>query len=149
MNSKMNNLLKHLEDVFDAEAEIVFEGVLEGFAYYFSKMDVEGLECLLNDHRLYDGVSKEHYLALIEKAFNKLKSNGIKNLDFFPGTCNGCVKGCSGYSFIDSKTGAYIDLIVTVVDNEITNFMECYYLNNDKHVTNKKERIIIKSTITN
>ena len=61
-----------------------------------------------------------------------------------PGVCNGCINGCSGFSFVDSKTGVYVDIIVEIKHKEITNFMECYDLKNNKTVSNKTERIIIK-----
>jgi len=56
----------------------------------------------------------------------------------------GCINGCSGYSFVDIKTGVYVDIIVEIEHKEITNFMECYDLKNNKTVSNKTERIIIK-----
>jgi len=58
----------------------------------------------------------------------------------------GCINGCSGFSFVDSKTGVYVDVIVEIKHKEITNFMECYDLKNDKFESNKKERIVIKMT---
>lgn len=144
MNKK--KLLEQLEELYGSKFEQVFKGPLEGFAYYFSRLDIEGLDSLLREHNSYDGVSKDYYLKLIEEAFNKLKRQGITTLLAIPGVCNGCINGCSGYSFVDSKTGVYVDMIVEIKHKEITNFMECYDLKNDKFESNKKERIVIKMT---
>ncbi|WP_298265933.1 hypothetical protein [uncultured Lutibacter sp.] len=146
MNLNQIKQLKQFEQVFDSELEILYEGVLEGFAYYFSRLDIEGMDKLLSEYNNYDGVSKDHYLNLITNTINDLKSKGINSLMAVPGICNGCIKGCNGFSFIDNKTGVYVDIIVEVKHKEITNFMECYELNNDKPIENKKERIVIKQT---
>ena len=58
--------------------------------------------------------------------------------------CNGCINGCSGFTFIDNDSGVYADIIVEVKCKEITNFMECYDLKNEKQLVNKKKRIEIK-----
>ena len=144
MDLEKKELLEQLEQYSGSKFDKLYEGVLDGFAYYFTRLDLEGIDSLLSDYNNYDGVSKDYYLKLIEKAFNNLKSKGIRSLESIPGACNGCIKGCKGFTFIDSKTGAYIDIIVEVKNSEITNFMECYDLKNDHNKLNKKERIVIK-----
>lgn len=146
MDLEKQKLLEQLEELSGSKFEQVFKGSLDAFAYYFSRLDIEGLYSLLSEHNSYDGVSKDYYLKLIEQAFNKLKRQGITSLLAIPGVCNGCINGCSGYSFVDSETGVYVDIIVEVKHKEITNFMECYDLKNDKFESNKKERIVIKMT---
>jgi hypothetical protein len=143
MNLNQIKQLKQLEQVFDSELEILYEGVLDGFAYYFSRLDIEGIDKLLSEYNNYDGVSKDHYLSLINNTINDLKSKGIISLMAVPGICIGCIKGCNGFSFIDNETGIYVDIIVEVKNKEISNFMECYDLKNDGKL-NKKERIVIK-----
>ena len=144
LDLEKKKLLEQLEELSGSKFEQVFKGSLDGFAYYFSRLDIEGLDSLLSDYNNYDGVSKEHYLKLIEQAFNNLKRQGITSLLAIQGVCNGCINGCSGFSFVDSKTGVYVDIIVEIKHKEITNFMECYDLKNNKTVSNKTERIIIK-----
>ena len=144
MELQKKRLLEKLEQLADSKFEKLFEGALNGFAYYFSKLDLEGIDSLLSDNNNYDGVSKDYYLKLIEKAFNNLKFKGIISLESIPGVCNGCIKDCNGFTFIDNKTGIYVDIIVEVNKSEITNFMECYNLKNDKQIAIKNERIVIK-----
>lgn len=149
MDLEKKKLLDHLEQLAGSKFKKLFEGALDGFAYYFSKLDLEGIDSLLSDFNNYDGVSKEYYLKLIEKAFNDLKSKGITSLEAVPGVCNGCINGCSGFSFLDSNTGIYVDIIVELKNNEIINFMECYDLKNDEEIVNKNERIVIKQFMVN
>jgi len=144
LDLEKKKLLEQLEELSGSKFEQVFKGSLDAFAYYFSRLDIEGLDSLLSDYNNYDGASKAYYLKLIEQAFNKLKRQGITTLLAIPGVCNGCINGCSGYSFVDIKTGVYVDIIVEIKHKEITNFMECYDLKNNKTVSNKTERIIIK-----
>lgn len=144
MDLEKQKLLEQLEELSGSKFEQVFKGPLDAFAYNFSTLNIDGLDSLLSDYNNYDGVSKEHYLKLIEQAFNKLKRQGITSLLAIPGVCNRCINGCSGYSFVDSKTGVYVDIIVEIKHKEITNFMECYDLKNNKTVFNKTERITIK-----
>ena len=144
MDLEKKKLLEKLEELSGSKFEQVFKGPLDAYAYYFSRLDIEGLGSLLSDYNTYDGVSKAYYLKLIEQAFNKLKSQGITSLLAIPGVCNGCINGCSGYSFVHSKKGVYVDIIVEIKHKEITNFMECYDLNNDNKKPNKMERIVIK-----
>lgn len=145
MDSNQLKKIKQLEEAFGSKMEILYDGVLDGFAYYFSRLDTDGLDKLLIDYKRYDGASKEQYLKLFKETFNTLKSKDITGLEVFPGVCNGCInKGCSGFSFVDNKTGLYIDIMIDVKDKEINNFMECYDFKNEKQKLNKKERIVIK-----
>jgi hypothetical protein len=143
MDPNKIKLLKQLEEIVGSKFEKVYEGSKEAFAYYFSKFDIEGINNLLIDKN-YDGVSKEYYLRLIKKTFNYLKSKDITSLEVVAGTCNGCIKDCEGFTFIDKKSGLYIDIIIEVKYKEIYNFMECYDLNNAIASLNKKERIVVK-----
>jgi hypothetical protein len=144
LDLEKKKLLEQLEQFSGGKFEKIYDGPLDAFAYNFSTLNIDGLDSLLSDYNNYDGVSKAYYLKLIEKAFNNLKSQGITSLLAVHGVCSGCINGCSGFSFVDSKTGVYVDIIVEIKHKEITNFMECYDLKNNKTVSNKTERIIIK-----
>ena len=87
MDLEKKKLLEQLEELSGSKFEQVFKGSLDGFAYYFSRLDIEGLDSLLREHNSYDGASKAYYLKLIEEAFNKLKRQGITSLLAVPGVC--------------------------------------------------------------
>jgi hypothetical protein len=144
MNIEKIKLIKQLELIAGSKLEKVFEGAREGFAHYFSNFDIDGIDSLLSDYNNYDGVSKEYYVNLIKKEFNNLKREDVYSLKAIPGTCNNCIKGCKGFTFIDEKNGFFYDIIIEVKKSEITNFIECSDLKNEKEEPNKIERIIIK-----
>jgi hypothetical protein len=121
-----------------------FENPKDAFAHYFSKLDLIGIDSLLSSQNHYDGVSKQHYLDLIKQHFENLKTEGIQSLKAIHGVCNGCKKGCSGFTFLDDKFGFYIDLIIEVKDSEIVNFMDCFNIKNKIKVANKIEQLFIK-----
>ena len=99
---------------------------------------------VLSNQNYYDGITKEEYLELIENHFFSLKNNGIQSLKAIPGVCDGCEKGCSGFTFLDEKDGFFMDFMVKIKDSEIVNLMECFNLVNEVDVPNKKEQITIK-----
>ena len=93
------------------------------FCSLFSKLDLIGIDNLLSSQNHYDGVTKQHYLDLIKQHFENLKTEGIQFLKSINGVCNGCKKGCSGFTFLDENYGFYTDLIIEVEDSEIINFI--------------------------
>ena len=144
MDVEKRKLIQQLEEI----GEVTFvkkEGnPLKTFAHYFSKLDINGLENVLSNQNNYDGITKQEYLDLIEKHFISLKSNGIQTLTAIPGVCDGCEKGCSGFTFLDEKDGFYMDFMVKVKDSEIVDLMECYNLVNEVEIPNKLEHISVK-----
>ena len=140
-------LIHQLEELGEVTFVKKAENPLEAFAHYFSKLDINGLENVLSNQNNYDGISKQEYLELIEKHFVSLKNKGINSLKAIPGVCDGCEKGCSGFTFLDEKDGFFMDFMIKVKDSEIVNFMECYNLKNDIEIPNKLEQIFIKPFI--
>ena len=144
MDAEKRKLIQQLEELGKVTFVKKAENQLVAFAHYFSKLDVNGLENLLSNENNYDGISKQEYLELIEKSFVSLKNNGIQTLKAIPGVCDGCEKGCSGFTFLDEKDGFFMDFMVKVNDSEIINFMECYNLKNEVEIPNKVEQIFVK-----
>jgi hypothetical protein len=144
MQNKYNDLIQQLEELGEVTFVKKAENPLEAFAHYFSKLDIHGLENVLTNQNNYDGISKQEYLELIENSFVSLKDNGIQSLKAIPGVCDGCEKGCSGFTFLDEKGGFFMDFMIKVKDSEIVNLMECYNFKNHVEVPNKLEQIFIK-----
>lgn len=144
MDTEKRKLIQQLEEIGEVTFVKKAENPLKVFAHYFSKLDIYGLENVLSNQNNYDGKTKQEYLELIEKQFVSLKDNGIQSLKAIPGVCDGCEKGCSGFTFLDEKDGFYMDFMVKVNDSEIVNFMECYNLVNEVEIPNKLEHISVK-----
>jgi len=144
MDAEKRKLIHQLEEIGEVTFVKKAENPLQAFAHYFSKLDINGLDNVLSNQNNYDGITKQEYLELIEKHFISLKNNGIQSLKAIPGVCDGCEKGCSGFTFLDEKDGFYMDFMVKVNDSEIVNFMECYNLVNEVEIPNKLEHISVK-----
>ena len=119
MDAEKRKLIQQLEEIGEVTFVKKAENQLEAFAHYFSKLDINGLENVLSNQNNYDGITKQEYLDLIEKHFISLKNYGIQSLKAIPGVCDGCEKGCSGFTFLDEKDGFFMDFIS---NNEISFF---------------------------
>ena len=137
-------LIQKLEEMGEIIFVKRFQDPIDAFAYYFSNLDIEGMDRILSNKNYYDGATKSEYLALIKKHFVSLNKNNIHFLKPIPSVCNGCKNGCSGFTFIDEKDGFYSNFIIETKNAEIVNFMECFNLKNDVKIINKKEQITIK-----
>jgi hypothetical protein len=113
------------------------------FTHYFSNLNSIGLATLLKDDVLYDELPKDDWIALFEKQFESFKQEKISFLKPIPGSCLGCKKGCSGFTFLDEDSGFYVDLVIESNAAEITDFTECVNLKNEMKVAGKKEQIFI------
>jgi hypothetical protein len=145
MDADKRKLIQQLEEIGEVTFVKKTENPLYAFAHYFSKLDINGLDNVLSNQNSYDGITKQEYLELIEKHFVSLKDNGIQTLRAIPGVCDGCEKGCSGFTFLDEKGGFFMDFMIMVNDSEIINFMECYNLKNEVEIPNKLEQIFVKT----
>ena len=144
MDSEKRKLIQQLEELGEVTFVKKAENPLEAFAHYFSKLDINGLDNVLSNQNYYDGISKQEYLELIEKHFVRIKKHGIQSLKAMPGVCDGCEKGCSGFTFLDEKGGFFMDFMIKVKDSEIVDLMECYNFKNHVEVPNKLEQIFVK-----
>lgn len=142
MNSKITKTIKDLEDIgFEITTQ---KDVKETFVDYFSNMDIDGLDSLLSEKHKYDGDTKKSYLNLINKEFEKFKSNNIHYLKPIVGYCGGCKFDCSGFTFVDETNGFYINMVISANNSEIYDLQGCYEFFTDEAIMNKKEQNLIK-----
>ena len=144
MDADKIKLIQQLAELGDVTIVKKTENPIDSFAHYFSKLDINGLRTVLSNQNYYDGITKQEYLELIEKQFFSLKNNGIQSLKAIPGVCDGCEKGCSGFTFLDEKDGFFMDFMVKIKDSEIVNLIECFNLVNEVEIPKKLEQITVK-----
>lgn len=113
------------------------------FTHYFSNLNSIGLASLLKDDVLYDELPKDDWIALFEKQFESFKQEKISFLKPIPGSCLGCKKGCSGFTFLDEDSGFYVDLAIESNSKDIVDFTDCMNLKNDILGLNKNEQIFM------
>jgi hypothetical protein len=149
LNPETAKLLQKLDEIGEVSLVKKFDDPKEAFAYYFSILDINGIDRLLNDYHNYDGESKDFYLSLIRNEFENFKKENIHFLKPLKGICKGCKNCCSGYVFVDEKSGFYVNMVITVKNSEIVDLIEC--LNFKLEVENSllKEQIIIKPFLQN
>ena len=144
MTPEKLKLLHQLTEIEDVIIVKKFNNPINAFAYYFSKLDINGVDSILSNQNNYDGITKLEYLNLIKEHFISLKNNEIFTLKAYSGVCNGCKNGCSGFTFLDESKGFFTDFIIEVKDSEILNFMEYFNMVNEVNGLNKKERLTVK-----
>lgn len=113
------------------------------FAHFFSNLNSIGLASLLKDEVLYDELPKDEWISLFEKQFESFKQEKISFLKPIPGSCLGCKKGCSGFTFLDDDSGFYVDLVIESNGGIIVDFTDCVNLKNKILGLNKKEQIFM------
>ena len=96
----------------------------------FCEMNIEQLEKLLDDDRIYQDVKKSLFLKKLRLVFDELGSKGEKRLDMCSGTCGSkeCNFGCSGYLFKSPISGKYLSLIFEELKDgdDFQDIYQCY-----------------------
>lgn len=95
---------------------------------FIQKMDSEMVELLLDDNRIYQGMTKKEFIRNMDVVFQKAQLAGDNGLAVFPFRCTGCTcqrSGISIYLFSGRRSG--IAMLLT------------FELDNNKHVTNLYE----------
>ena len=144
MKVEKQKLISELEKIGEVIFVKKFENQKDAFAYYFSILDINGVDSILSNQNNYDGITKLEYLNLIKEHFISLKNNNIFALKAYSGVCNGCKNACSGFTFLDESKGFFTDFIIEVKDSEIVNFMECLNMVNEVDGLNKIEQLTVK-----
>ena len=96
--------------------------------HYFSKMDIDMLELLLEDNKTYQEASKETFLKkLNSKVFNEFKENGDIQLEIHNGFCNNenCNKGCKGVLFLSPITKNHSAFIFEGDETQVKDIYYC------------------------
>ena len=98
----------------------------EAIIQYFSSMDLEMLELLLDENRTYQDATKEIFLEKLGSTFEEFKSNGDTNLSPVKGKCeaHSCNYNCSGFAFLGNNSNKRLPLIFE--ENE-TDYLDIYF----------------------
>jgi hypothetical protein len=67
MDTEKRKLIKQLEELGEVTFVKKIENPMDAFAYYFSKLDINGIDSIISNKNNYDGITKEEYLNLIKK----------------------------------------------------------------------------------
>ncbi len=93
--------------------------------YFFEMMDIEMIDAFLSDDYTYQDVLKQKFIHALTKVFDLFMDSGDTKLISFEGTCNSCVKGKFGYTFVGNNSFNYISIIFEIKNEKIIDLYEC------------------------
>lgn len=97
--------------------------------YFFERMDIEMIDAFLSEEQTYQDVKKQLFINELERVFNQFKNNGDTNLIAFEGSCNSCIKGKFGYTFVGNVSANYLSIIFDINDGKIIDLYDCSSFN--------------------
>ena len=121
---KTLNLLNELGEV------IILDTTENAFIYYFSNLDIHGVGSLMSDNHKYESYSKSKFLEFLNSCFQDLKNRKINKLKSYQGICNSCFAGQPALTFIEEKSGDYIEFVLIIDNNIVVNINFCFSIKN-------------------
>ena len=93
----------------------------------FENLDADGLDRLLDDRKTYQDVPKSIFIEKYREYFQELREDESLVCDFkaYPGKCNGCSKGKTGYSFVNSEGTCFGQLVFTEEEDDFSDIYFC------------------------
>jgi hypothetical protein len=159
MNKEQEHILKQLAQMGDVvyvqqdgsriglneEGKVPLQTQAEAVLYFFQRLDIDMLKLVLDDAHTYQDFDKKVFLKKLDYAFDDLLQAGNTYLNRYEGFCNSeeCNFKCKGYSFVGNVTNDYMDLILEIKNNKVTDIYECSKFVNSETDILKKENICI------
>ena len=112
--------------------------------YYFTLMDVDMINDLLDNDRTYQDFAKDKFILKLDYAFTRFKEMGDDYLTHFSGTCESgiCVNAnCKGYSFVGNHSKNNMNLIFDIKNGHVLDIYDCQLFKTD--VTNNRRKATI------
>jgi hypothetical protein len=131
--------------VLNEQGRVALETQADAVLYFFQRMDISMLKLVLDDAHTYQDYEKKVFLKKLDYAFDDLLQAGNTYLNRYEGFCNSeeCNFKCKGYSFVGNVTNDYMDLILEIKNNKVTDIYECSKFVNSETDILKKENISI------
>jgi hypothetical protein len=131
--------------VLNEKCKVALETQADAVIYFFQRMDISMLKMVLDDTHTYQDFEKKEFLKKLDYAFTALHEAGNTYLNRYAGFCNSeeCNFKCKGYSFVGNVSNDYMDLILEIKNNKVTDIYECTKFVNNETGLLKKEMISI------
>ena len=117
----------------------------EAVVYFFTQLDLDMINNLLDDNKLYLENSKSDLIVNLFLLFEKFSKNGDTSLLKYQGFCDNadCDQKCIGFSFVGNRSQSFIDLLIEEdADGNFEDFTECNnFKNNDKKFQLQKNQL--------
>lgn len=134
--------------VLNEKGKIPLQTNADAVFYFLERLDSNMLNLILDENLTYQDYDKKVFVKKLSYAFDELLSRGNTYLNRFEGNCtsNVCTNiHCQGFSFVGNSSQDYMDLILEIKNNKVTDIFECStFINSDTAIL-KKEKIYIDS----
>lgn len=97
----------------------------------FENLDADALSNLLDDEKTYQDVPKSLFVERYREYFDGLKEDASVICDFkaYPGKCEGCSKGKTGYSFVNSEGTCFGEFVFVEDEEDFSDIYVCHDFN--------------------
>ena len=97
----------------------------------FENLDADALSNLLDDEKTYQDVPKSLFVGRYREYFDGLKEDASVICDFkaYPGKCEGCSKGKTGYSFVNSEGTCFGEFVFVEDEEDFSDIYVCHDFN--------------------
>jgi len=104
----------------------------EAVVHFFTKLDIEMVNELLDADRTYSDLEKPLFIHKLGNAFDEFLAAGDNQLFLYPGKCNSILCdscGCPGYAFVGNKSGLFMELVFKEEQGRVTDIYDCNEFN--------------------
>jgi hypothetical protein len=132
--------------ILNEKGKIPLKTNADAVFYFLERMDSNMLNLILDKNILYQDYEKKLFVKKLSYAFDEFLSRGNSYLNRFEGKCtsNICTNAnCKGFSFVGNSSKDYMDLIIEIKNNKVTDIYECSKFINSETGILKNEKICI------
>ena len=132
--------------ILNEEGKIPLKTNSDAVFYFLERMDSNMLNLILDKNLPYQDYEKKMFVKKLSYAFDEFLSRGNSYLNRFEGKCtsNICTNAnCKGFSFVGNSSKDYMDLILEIKNNKVTDIYECSKFINSETGILKNEKICI------
>lgn len=132
--------------ILNEEGKIPLKTNADAVFYFLERMDSNMLNLILDKNLPYQDYEKKIFVKKLSYAFDEFISRGNTHLNRFEGKCTSNIcnnANCLGFSFVGNSTQDYMDLILEIKNNKVTDIYECSKFVNCETDLIKNEKICI------
>lgn len=118
----------------------------EAVIYFIARLDIEMVSAVLEDDKTYQNFPKYLFINKLQEAFEHFIQEKVMRLSVHKGVCNNCNKGCGGFTFLNEKSGKYMDILFETDGGNVKDIYECLDFDNEVKSLNKLQRIYIDNS---
>lgn len=148
--SQMGDVVYVKEDgsriILNEEGKIPLKTNADAVFYFLERMDSNMLNLILDKNLPNQDYDKKLFVKKLSYAFDEFLSRGNTHLNRFEGKCTSKIctnANCQGFSFVGNSTQDYMDLILEIKNNKVTDIYECSKFVNSEADLIKNEKICI------